>query len=125
MDPRSSAVRSIFVLGSILIILGVGTWALVANPATDFMRPALFGVGFLVIGSVLLKVQDWYRRLLMLSVLVAIGIMALSSGTVWEAVRAGSDAGFSPVAMQQSVAVLLCGGFVFVSLRRLASASTR
>ncbi len=121
MDPRSSTAKSVLVLGSVLTILGVGTWALVAGATLAFSSPALFGAGFLLIGVVLLKARYWHRHLLWLSVLIALAIIAVGLDAILEALRFTDGVPISPEAMQQAIAVLLCGAFVIVSARRLVS----
>ncbi len=120
MDPGKTAATNILVLGSVLTILGVGTWALAAGATAMFMVPALFGAIFLLVGVILLKVRDWHRPLLWLSVLMAISIIFLSVPIIVEALRMSDGLSTSPLAAQQAVAMLICGVFILISIRRLA-----
>ena len=120
MDPRIAIARSILILGSVLTILGIGTWALVTGSTIAFILPALFGAGFLLIGGILLKARNWYRQLLWLSVLIATVVVAFNFDAVLEAFRFNDGAPISPAVIQQSVAVLLCSAFICISIRRLS-----
>ena len=87
MDPRSSAGKSILALGSVLTILGVGTWMLVAGSTLAVIAPALVGAGFLLIGGICLKVGGCHRQLLWLSVLIALLVIWSSFDAILESLR--------------------------------------
>ena len=121
MDPRSSAGKSILALGSVLTILGVGTWMLVAGSTLAVIAPALVGAGFLLIGGICLKVGGCHRQLLWLSVLIALLVIWSSFDAILESLRFADGVPPSPTTMLQAVSVLLCGSFVFFWIRRLTT----
>lgn len=105
-------------LGGVLVVLGIGTWALIPDAAMVLLAPAVFGTALLVIGSLLLRQHNWYCRLVGLSVLIALIIIAQGVPAFGDALRDGGS-GLSPVVTQQLTGVFLCGLFVLVSLRML------
>ena len=114
-----SMAKSILVLGSVLTILGLGTWALVADATLRFAVPALFGAGFLAIGCTLQKTSAGHRHLHLVALLMAMLIVVLGTNTLFEALRSGHSAQWLPLTLQQVVAALFCATFALIAAYRL------
>ena len=105
-------------MGAILTILGLGTWALAAQAPSSLIMPAWFGAGFLLIGAIQLKRRELSRPLLWVAIVLAVVVIAMCISNCLEALRISDGTPLSPLTLQQVTAVLICTGFVFMSVWR-------
>ena len=123
MDPRQTVAKNILLLGALLTILGVGTFALIRfDPARwTALLPALFGVLFLLIGSVAHKQQAWHRPLLYLPVGLALFAFVGTFGGLVKtaALLVGEDVERPAAAVEQAISAVLCAGFMGVAVKWL------
>ena len=123
MDVRLAAARSTLLLGTLLTILGVGTYALTAwqTPPAPRLVPALFGIAFIAIGILALRRPLWSRSLVYTALGLALLAIALTVDSVALAanILIGHSVEYPAHAVQGAVAFALCSWFVGVSAWRL------
>lgn len=126
MDPRQTAAKNILLLGALLTILGLGTFAMIRfDPAKwTALLPALFGVLFLVIGTVAQKQQAWHRPLLYLAVGLALfAFLGTFGGFVkTAALIVGEEVERPAAAVEQAISAVLCAGFIGAAVKCLVEA---
>ena len=126
MDARQTVAKNILLLGALLTILGLGTFAMIRfDPAKwTALLPALFGVLFLVIGTVAHKQPGWHRPLLYLAVGLALFAFLGSFGGLIKtaALVVGEDVERPAAAVEQAISAMLCAGFIGVAVKWLAEA---
>ncbi len=109
-------VKNTLLLGSLLTILGAGTFALLGfDPAkATALLPAAFGVVFLALGGVATWQPAWGQALVATAVgLAGLAFLGAAPG-LWEALEllAGRDVDRPAAAVEQGIQALLCFAFV-------------
>lgn len=109
-------VRNAILLGTLLSILGTGTFALVSFDPTRVgaLIPAFFGALFLVCGVFAQHHPLWKRQVLLGSGFLAAFTMLFMTPGLLEAIAVFGDAHVAnpTAAMEQGIAALLCGGYL-------------
>ena len=128
MDPRRTAARQILLLGVLLTILGVGTFALIRFDPSKWtaLLPAFFGVLFLGLGAVAQRRPEWHRYAFYTAAALALlAVLGASGGLVkTAALIAGADVERPAAAVEQAIMAVLCVGFLgaaakwFIETRR-------
>lgn len=123
MDVRHTVIKNTILLGALLTILGVGTFALIRFDPDKWtaLLPAFFGVTFLALGVVAQRQSAWQRPLILTAVGLALFAFLGGSGGLLKtaALLAGEDVERPAAALEQAISALLCVGFLAASLKSL------
>lgn len=123
MDPQQTVAKNILLLGALLTILGLGTFALLRfDPAKwTALLPALFGVAFLVLGVVAQKQAGWYRYVFYAAIaLAAFALLGATGGLIkTAALLMGNPVERPAAAVEQAVSAVLCAGFLAAAVKDL------
>ncbi len=121
MDPRHTVAKNILLLGALLTILGLGTFALIRfDPAKwTALLPGVFGVLFLLIGGVAQKQHAWHPYLLYTAIALALFAFFGTSGGLVKtaALLVGEDVERPAAALEQAITAVLCVGFLGVAVK--------
>ena len=123
MDPRQAVAKNILLLGALLTILGVGTFAMIRfDPAKwTALLPALFGVLFLLLGGVAQKQPAWHPYLLYAAIGLALfAFFGTAEGLIeTAALLVGEDVKRPAAAVEEAITAVLCAGFLGAALKGL------
>lgn len=123
MDPRQTSAKNILLLGALLTILGVGTFALIRfDPAKwTALLPAAFGALFLLLGGVAQKQHDWHPYLVYTAITLALfAFLGTADGLVKvTALLIGEDVERPAAALEEAITAVLCAGFLGTAVKDL------
>ena len=121
MDPRQTAAKNILLLGALLTILGLGTFAMIRfDPAKwTALIPAAFGVLFLLLGGIAQRRQAWLPYLSYTAIALALfAFLGTADGLVKvAALLAGEDVARPAAALEEAITAVLCAGYLGVAVR--------
>ena len=121
MDPRETATKNILLLGALLTILGVGTFALIRfDPAKwTALIPAAFGVLFLLLGSLAQRHRAWHPYLVYTALTLALfAFLGTADGLLKvAALMTGDDIKRPAAALEEAITAVLCVGYLGVTVK--------
>ena len=121
MDPRQTAAKNILLLGALLTILGLGTFALIRfDPAKwTALIPAAFGVFFLLLGGLAQKQHAWHPYLLYTAIALALfAVLGTADGLLKVAALFAGDTIERPAAaLEEAISAVLCAGYLAVAVK--------
>jgi len=123
MDPQKTVAKNTVLLGVLLTILGLGTFALLRLDPGKWtaLLPAFFGILFLLLGAIAHKPVVPFRLPVYAALVLAlIAVLGTAGGLIKMAsLLAGSEIKRPVAAAEQAVTALLCGGFLTMALKSL------
>ena len=121
MDPRETAAKNILLLGALLTILGVGTFALIRfDPAKwTALIPAAFGVLFLLLGSVAQRQRAWHPYLVYTALALALfAFLGTADGLLKvTTLFSGEDVKRPAAALEEAITAVLCAGYLGTAVK--------
>ena len=121
MDPRQTATKNILLLGALLTILGLGTFAMIRfDPAKwTALIPAAFGLFFLLLGALAQRQRTWHPYLVYTAIAVALfAVLGTADGLLKvAALFAGDTIEHPAAALEEAISAVLCAGYLAAAVK--------